>query len=129
MTYTIEEQKQHRKDWVEALRSGKYEQGSGLLREGNYYCCIGVACEVAKIPFTKSSKDLYRYGEEENTDMAPDEAQEYYGLASEDGSLTLENTERYTSLTILNDQERWSFEDIADLIEKEPKGLFVDSND
>lgn len=37
--------------WVEGLRSGKYSQGRGSLRQveadGVKHCCLGVACEVA----------------------------------------------------------------------------------
>lgn len=35
--------------WVEALVSGKYQQGNGLLRDASTggYCCLGVLCEVA----------------------------------------------------------------------------------
>jgi hypothetical protein len=36
--------------WVEALRSGEYEQGSDALYKGGKYCCLGVACVVAGIP-------------------------------------------------------------------------------
>lgn len=43
--------------WVEALRSGKFKQGQGLLiiEEENdcpsfYHCCLGVLCEVMGIP-------------------------------------------------------------------------------
>jgi len=32
--------------WVEALESGEFEQTEGALREGDSYCCLGVACEV-----------------------------------------------------------------------------------
>ena len=32
--------------WIEALRSGKYKQGKGYLKKGDYYCCLGVFCEV-----------------------------------------------------------------------------------
>jgi hypothetical protein len=39
------------KQWVEALRSGKYNQGQGFLcridANGNkYHCCLGVLCEI-----------------------------------------------------------------------------------
>lgn len=40
------------KQWVEALRRGKYEQVKGRLRRktdtGYGYCCLGVLCEIAK---------------------------------------------------------------------------------
>ncbi len=29
-----------------ALRSGKYAQGKSRLRDGNSYCCLGVACDL-----------------------------------------------------------------------------------
>lgn len=35
--------------WVEALRSGKYQQGYGALRKGDQFCCLGVLCDVAQI--------------------------------------------------------------------------------
>lgn len=37
--------------WVRALRSGRYAQGFGVLKEdGNGgYCCLGVLANVAKI--------------------------------------------------------------------------------
>lgn len=34
------------KAWIEALRSGKYEQGESSLRNGDKMCCLGVACDV-----------------------------------------------------------------------------------
>lgn len=33
--------------WLEALRSGKYQQGTGCLRdENNCYCCLGVLADI-----------------------------------------------------------------------------------
>ena len=35
------------KKWLTALRSGKYEQGKGYLKNTDEkYCCLGVACLV-----------------------------------------------------------------------------------
>lgn len=35
--------------WVDALRSGKYEQGRLALRsKDDKYCCLGVLCDIAK---------------------------------------------------------------------------------
>lgn len=40
------------KAWHDALLSGKYEQGSGMLKnENEEYCCLGVLCVVADSPF------------------------------------------------------------------------------
>jgi hypothetical protein len=36
-----------KKKWVAALRSGKYKQGKGGLRnQHGEFCCLGVACDV-----------------------------------------------------------------------------------
>lgn len=48
-----------KKKWVEALRSGKYKQGSGQLYSDDYkkYCCLGVAgsiCGISKKELDKS---------------------------------------------------------------------------
>jgi hypothetical protein len=32
--------------WVEALRSGKYQQARGKLRKGEKFCCLGVLCDL-----------------------------------------------------------------------------------
>ena len=37
---------EQRDKWVEALRSGKYEQGNKFLRLGDRYCCLGVLCDL-----------------------------------------------------------------------------------
>lgn len=34
--------------WLEALRSGKYEQGQGRLACEGHFCCLGVLVEVAQ---------------------------------------------------------------------------------
>ena len=33
--------------WLEALRSGEYEQGTRYLNSDGKFCCLGVLCEVA----------------------------------------------------------------------------------
>jgi hypothetical protein len=37
---------QIKQKWIDALRSGKYEQGSEKLRSGTGYCCLGVLCDL-----------------------------------------------------------------------------------
>lgn len=32
--------------WIRALRSGKYEQGKGSLKDGSNFCCLGVLCDL-----------------------------------------------------------------------------------
>ncbi len=45
---------QIKKQWVEALRSGRYKQGREYLRtelsDGSYsYCCLGVLCDIREV--------------------------------------------------------------------------------
>lgn len=35
-----------KKRWVTALRSGQYTQGTGCLRNGSKFCCLGVLCDL-----------------------------------------------------------------------------------
>ena len=53
--------KQSRKEWVDALRSGEYKQGTGALRkmsldeDNEIYCPWGVACDLYSNANPKSS--------------------------------------------------------------------------
>lgn len=33
--------------WLEALRSGRYQQTRGQLRSSSGYCCLGVLCDIS----------------------------------------------------------------------------------
>lgn len=117
--------------WVAALRSGKYEQGTGLLRQRHLdgseeFCCLGVLCELyledhpgsqlAPVfrpdlkPADSDNGDMYRYGE--CSDLPPDEVQEWAGISSNSCSALSEE----------NDTGK-SFEQLADLIDEEAERL------
>lgn len=34
--------------WVAALRSGEYKQGTGVLQCDDEYCCLGILCVLAR---------------------------------------------------------------------------------
>lgn len=36
-----------KEQWVQALRSGEYEQGAAFLKANGKYCCLGVLCDLA----------------------------------------------------------------------------------
>lgn len=42
--------------WIDALRSGKYEQGRGALLNDGKYCCLGVLCEVVGLEIIATNK-------------------------------------------------------------------------
>jgi hypothetical protein len=40
---------QQKEQWLAALRSGQYQQGSTWLHDKGKYCCLGVANELFKL--------------------------------------------------------------------------------
>lgn len=111
--------------WVEALRSGEYQQGHSLLRSSeNKMCCLGVACEInPNAEFMPGNDDreggyLIGYGPLMVSLMMDGVMREWLGMASPDGGFD------GGSLALLNDQGK-TFSDIADVIESEPEGLFT----
>jgi hypothetical protein len=93
--------------WLEALRSGKYQQGVGYVvsigdevkvGKENQYCCIGVGAQ-ALAPQT-DPRDIREFGT--------------HGAAQRLGLDT--TTERI--LIAKNDLDEWSFRKIADWIEE-----------
>lgn len=107
------------RNWVKALRSGRYKQakrtlmaGSGLGRGKYSYCCLGVACRVAKVP--QKSGTFYFSRAIANSTKIPKDATLYRRLG-----LNLELRER---LMWLNDDADRDFDYIAGVIEKEILG-------
>ena len=106
--------------WVAALRSGKYKQGKGKLCDstGNH-CCLGIACRVyeeeiggLKITSLGASMDFdgcYFW--------LPSKVQKWLGLRTDFGEYD------YNCLSYHNDHGN-TFDEIADIIESEPEGLF-----
>jgi hypothetical protein len=117
------------KKWVAALRSGRFKQGRYTLNHGdNKFCCLGVACEVAIEAGVPVKKVVSGYGQTHSYDEArtvlPLVVMQWLGLASASGHF--QGKIRPDSLVGLNDDGRHTFNDIADLIESEPEGLFQD---
>jgi len=100
--------KELKRRWVEALRSGKYEQGNGCLRFGSEtFCCLGVLADVADPEGwendASASERFHRLGSAKDSE----------GYLR--GSILALGTQR--TLAGLNDRGR-SFGEIADYIEK-----------
>lgn len=118
--------KTNRKKWVEALRSGEYEQGTTYLCKDDKHCCLGVLCRAAKIEGRSSSrggKETVRFSG--GSTLPPPDALQFVGLTNNHGSF---KTDIEDSLININDDER-PFSEIADIIESEPPGLFLESQE
>ena len=122
MTYTKEEQKQHRAELVEALRSGEYQQTIRVLRDSDNFCCLGVACDISGLSeWERIGIRTFNYLGEKK--ILPVEIMEYYGFKTQ--KVVFYNSRGYPeNLIILNDRG-FSFKEIADVIESEPEGMFV----
>lgn len=137
MTYTATFRLDSRtkRRWVSALRSGKYAQGdSELYNPGDKsFCCLGVLCNISGVPASKlgglglpsdltdyalspklDDADLVEYGIDVSDAESSSHGRSAYDFAvMYDGELT--------PLSVLNDEECLTFNEIADLIEKNVK--------
>lgn len=113
-------------EWVKRLRSGEYKQGRNFLNKRGNFCCLGVLCEIGldqglleKQP-AGTGVDVFAYravgGGPKETTVLPRDFATYIGLdlnpEIESGALG------GLSLAELNDFERKTFAEIADLIEE-----------
>lgn len=117
--------------WLEALRSGEYEQGTGKLqsREGEF-CCLGVLCDLAVkagvIPPPEADEESgsYHYGEDAAFALPPEEVLAWAGLEQPSPEVAVEGTDgRWTyELVTLNDNDGYTFAEIATVVEAQPEG-------
>lgn len=103
-----------KKKWVDALRSGEFEQCHGKLHDGIGYCCLGVACKILGItPSFNGEKEVIPKGTPLIPEILTGHGNSY---ASQDAYNPLVNT-----LAGMNDgdngYEKKSFLEIADYIE------------
>lgn len=115
--------------WIEALRSGKYEQGIGRLKDyDGKYCCLGVLCDLSGLGTwmenSFSDPAFYITGKFSSESYTlPDEVVEWAGLDSHDpevAGLTLSKHNDGDGTHGDEEGERGnkSFSQIADLIEE-----------
>lgn len=106
-----------KKLWVDALRSGKYEQGQELLKtqEGKY-CCLGVLCDIyaktqKKKGFQKDQNGFYYFQTGETEALLPQNVMKWSGIDTD-------NAVYNKSLSSLTNDNGKSFVQIAKIIEE-----------
>jgi len=111
------------KQWVEALRSGKYQQIKHKLRRktdtGYGYCCLGVLCEIAK-PLIPEA-DLLKLEENLEKGAYPSYTALKHLLTNYMGHQPISvqmPDNRLCAVYTLNDELEMSFAEIADLLEQ-----------
>jgi hypothetical protein len=113
--------------WVQALRSGEYRQGRGVLCDiydgKRRFCCLGVLCEVAINSGLKiETKEKEKYGAlvmnyARSHIFLPESVRNFTEMHSINGEIFLEEYGGKVSLADLNDHKNFSFESIANVIE------------
>lgn len=99
--------------WLEALESGKYEQGFRRLKHDGRYCCLGVLAELAGLPLDEPQyKSMVHL---------TDNLTEQYGLHTNYGEVLDDSA--VPSLVGMNDDGN-SFAEIAAFIRANPKSVF-----
>ena len=98
--------------WLDALRSGEYQQGQNYLCNDSKYCCLGVLAEINGdlAPSEKESIKIVdrKYSGVPLEATFPSELMKKYGLKDT----------HCQQLMSLNDYDRFTFEQIADYIEE-----------
>lgn len=122
--------------WIDALRSGKYEQGSEKLRSVTGYCCLGVLCDLyAQEHDTQwefrgydelsdesnpHPMDYWYFGDK--SEFLPEPVMDWAGLKTFNPVMRVEVDEECTSshhdayITNLNDSG-YTFNDLSNMIE------------
>lgn len=101
------------KKWVKALRSGEYKQTQMALRDRNGFCCLGVACDL--YARENSLDGDISHGSYLSGAFEP--VRKWLGLSHATGL--------YDNGVLVSDNDHGkTFDEIADIIEAEPNGLF-----
>lgn len=115
-----------KKKWVEALRSGEYQQCKRALHTNEGYCCLGVLCDLYARETGKGRweslelSSMKKFCTESNPyelELLPTAVQSWAGVNSNPSVKENELDGWNTTLTSLNDSGR-SFAEIANLIEE-----------
>ena len=127
--------------WIDALRSGQYEQADSVLFNGTGYCCLGVACVLEGIEPVISC-NARRFEFDGRIDVAPPTVLDSLHLFSETGHISLDllfesedpddiiRSGAIISRLGMNDclaglnDTGWTFEQIANFIEENPDLVF-----
>ena len=113
--------------WINALESGKYNQGRFALKYSNKketkYCCLGVACEIFKDEL--NLHEVTASGNSSFNNRAahlPKEVMEHLNMIGSAGEEKEYDSQE--SLMYKNDDGGWNFSRIAQFIRENPEKVF-----
>ena len=104
--------------WLDALRSGKYQQTRGRLHDYTGFCCLGVLCDLYLKEINSEWEHYplehsYRLFDESCT--LPKEVVDWAGLQDTNPFIPSKKVD----IASINDEGESSFCDIADIIEEQ----------
>lgn len=100
-----------KKRWINELRSDKYQQSTGSLKDKDGYCCLGVLCDIVdKKGWGRIQRGSYRHHLDHSGDHI-----DINDTTPALHALSLGSREK---LVKLNDDKNYSFKRIATWIEK-----------
>lgn len=108
--------------WVAALRSGEFSQGTLALNRNGQYCCLGVLCELAAREGVVEKKEYgsgFGWSAYDGDTTSPTETVLKWAGLPTTGQYPTEVELGGTTAMTLNDEDRRSFAEIADVIENE----------
>lgn len=109
------------REWVRALRSGKYRQGKQRLKTSKgRFCCLGVACDLLAAKgigsWVTPVKQSYSLNNDNESSLElPPAVAKALGLDVQNNAV-FKCTDQ-GELALLNDDESYTFAEIADTIE------------
>lgn len=97
--------------WTAALRSGRYKQTTDSLQDGHGYCCLGVACKefIPEEELRLTDDEAVISGE-----LPIDQPEAPYWLRYINTEFAMITS---LGLSDLNDNEDFTFDEIADVLE------------
>jgi len=103
--------------WIEALKSGEYQQGHEALRYDNKFCCLGVLTDLYikehGLQWHKGVGECWSFDDKDG--LLASSVQKWAGLSDADPVILGD------CATELNDGTNASFEEIASYIEQDTK--------
>ena len=111
--------------WIEALKSGKYKQTKGTLKDEHGYCCLGVLCEIFReetgkgefVPTLKNSNNKrFQADDIIEEGVPPSPVIKWAEMENNNPSITLD--EKPKLLAVANDNGS-TFLELADIIEQQ----------
>ena len=108
-----------KEQWANELKSGKWEQGKFYLCSDNKYCCLGVLVSIQNRPSETTSNEYYKnHLAFDGSDDSIRSINPLFKVLGDSGDFNGFKIDTWKSLAGLNDSGNYSFEQIAEVIEK-----------